>query len=810
MSASDEALWLSSACTEKTRSDLEWDRLLQAIADRSPGPLGKRAALALPFASTRDGVHEALEETREACALLASGDPLPDGATSVVSSSIDRVRAGGVLGPVELRDIARLLSYARILRRYLHVHRDRSPRLFEACMTDPHLDPVEREIAEAFDDDGSLSDRASDRLRELRGERQAARARLIRKLEDVMQRYEATLQDSFFTEREGRFVLPVRSDSHERFTGIVHGTSLSGQTLFMEPRGIIPLGNRLKVIDADIDREQNAVYARLTASLTDVIASIADAERALAHAELRAACARLAVDLRLTFPEVVDEPSLDLIAARHPLLELDGVVVVPSDVRVTAAHALVISGPNAGGKTVVLKTLGLCALMLRAGLPLPCKADSRVGIFETVATDVGDEQSIAKNLSTFSAHVTNLVSILNAASRGVLVLVDELATGTDPRQGEALASSVLDSLCSRGAAVACTTHYEGLKALALGDARFQNASVGFDLPTISPTFKLLMGIPGTSSALAIARRFGMPSLVIDRAERFLGTEDRNFEDLVRKLNDERRALELARASVERESAELVATQKKLQGELLDLRARERKLISKETESLLGAVRRAREELRSAEQRLRSRKLDEPRLREASKIIERVASKVAVGGELEPPQTAGKMEHATPVDGAKLHKGMRVYVPRIRAEAQVLDWNSDGQVRVVAGAVKLTVSQYELRSADVAEPAGQASRSERRAAVTFDAASDPEQPIQTSDNRCDLRGLRVDEAVMMAEQFLDRALNDGRRVAFLIHGHGTGALRDAVRDLLRTSLYVLRFRAGEPSEGGDGVTVVWLK
>jgi DNA mismatch repair protein MutS2 len=808
MPANESGDWLAPACQEKTRSDLEWDRLLQAIASRCAGSLGERRALSLPFCPSRSAVLVSLGEIREAVALIGADEPLVGGGAPVVTDSLERVRAGGILGPGELRDVARLLASARVLRRFLHARRDRVPRLHGACSTDPRLDDVADEIDRCFDPDGTLSDRASPRLQELRGERQQTRARILHKLDDIMGRYAASLQDSYVTEREGRFVLPVRADSHERFAGIVHGTSATGHTLFMEPRVVIPLGNRLKMIDAEIEREENAVYAMLSARIGEVVDSVAAAEQALAHAELRSACARLAIDLDLSFPVVVDELVLDLVAARHPLLVLDGVAVVPADVRVEQGRGLIISGPNAGGKTVVLKTLGLTALMIRAGLPVPCRETSRVGVFETVFSDMGDEQSISRNLSTFSAHVRNLASIIDGTFAGALVLLDEIATGTDPREGEALAAAVLDGLCARGGAVACTTHYEGLKALALGDDRFTNASVGFDLATMSPTFRLLMGIPGASSALAVARRFGLPSLIIERAEKILGSEERSFEDLVRKLNDERRALELARAATDRERQDLSARRRELEREIERIRQRDKAVLSEETRALVSAVRRAREELRTAEQRLRSRKVDAESVREAARIIDRIASKVAIGGELEPPRDEEAARPMTPVSGHELAPGMKVYVPRVRSQAQIVEVLSGSQVRVAVGSVKLVVPLNELSAAPPASPPppprAQASK------MVLDAAADPSLPIQTADNRCDLRGLRVDEAVAMTEQFLDRCLNEGRRVAFLIHGHGTGALRNAVREALVSSSYVSRWRPGGQDEGGDGVTVVWLR
>jgi DNA mismatch repair protein MutS2 len=626
-----------------------------------------------------------------------------------------------------------------------------------------------------------------------------------------MQRYASTLQDDFYTERQGRFVLPVRVDSHERFIGIVHGTSASGQTLFMEPRAIIALGNKLKVVDAQIEREQVAITTRLSEMIREQIEAVAAAESALAHAELKAAAAVLAQDLDLCFPHFEPTPVMDLIQARHPLLQLDGVKVIPSDMKVESGHALIVSGPNAGGKTVVLKTLGLAACMIRAGLPIACDPRSRVGLFDRVATDMGDDQSISKNLSTFSAQVRNLAGILETADVSTLVLLDEIATGTDPRQGEALATGVLDGLCARGAAVACTTHYEGLKALALGDDRFRNASVGFDMSSMSPTFSLATGLPGASSALAIARRFGMPSYVLERAQQYLAVAEQGFDSLVAKLNDERRALELARSAAEREKQWAEARRRELDAELKQQRSREHKLLSEHTQGLLSAIQRAREELRMAQQRLRSKKLNEEALKEIKRTVDAVAQKVAMGGELEPVQ-AKTTASTTPLSPEMIGPGQRVYVPRLRAEAQIVDVLKQGQVRVALGAVKVLAHIDELRGVGASEDTPAPARNVRpnvKPARFFDAAADPDLPLQTSDNTCDLRGLRAEEAVAMAEQFLDRCLNEGRRVAFLIHGHGTGALRNAIRSALQTNGYVQRFRPGQSGEGGDGVTVAWL-
>ncbi len=805
----------NNVCPPKTRADLEWDRVLEAIAARTTGIMGRELALSLPFPDSHDATRTALAESREATTLHQNGEPLAVTEAPDVRDALARLRVGSALGPAELRDVSKLLATARSLRRFLNSRKSRCPALFAALATDPTLDDLADEIGGSFEADGTLTDRASPRLKELRGEYQAARSRMLSRLDELMRKYEGIVQDHFVTEREGRYVIPIRADAHERFPGLVHASSGSGATLFVEPRAVIPMGNRLKLLEAEVAREEIAVYTRLSSLLMDAHASVAAAGEAVALADVRSAVARLASDLALVFPDILREPRLNLIAARHPLLALDLPDVVPSDLTIASGHAMVVSGPNAGGKTVALKAMGLAVLMTRAGLPVPCAEGSTIGLFDVVLTDVGDAQSLQKNLSTFSAHVKNLVSVLDDTRPGALVLLDELAGGTDPREGESLAAGILDSLCARGGAVVITTHYEGLKALALADARFINASVGFDIARMAPTYALAMGIPGSSSALAVARQYGMPSTVLERAERFLSREDQNFEAVVKKLNDERAALDLARQSFETREREVRELKARLESELNVAKDRERQLLSREAEQLLTRLRRAKDDLHVAQSRLRMKKVDEVTLREAARAIERVASSVALGGELEAAVAPRDESARERVRVETLRRGAKVYVTRLRADAEVVEVLPGGNVRVAAGALKLVVNGDELFApTPVDEPtpgkkAGKGGPPSARGSSPFEAPRGPEVAIQTSDNSVDLRGLRGDDAVSLAISFLDRSLNAGRRVAFLVHGHGTGALRDVIRKELRESTYVATFRPGDGGEGGDGVTVVYL-
>lgn len=791
-------------CPPKTQKDLEWDRLLLAVAERCRSHAGRALVHEWPFSESREEAIRRLGESEEAARLHANGEPLPVADLPDVREAVERVRAHGVLSAIELRGVAKALESARTVRRFLSTRKATCPRLHAALTTDPTLDSLADELTGSFDPDGTLSDRASPRLRELRQEFQASRARMLSRLEDLMKRYEGILQDSFVTEREGRWVVPVRSDAHERFPGIVHGTSSSGATLFVEPRAVIPMGNRLKMLEAEVAREEIAVYTHLSDEVHGSLPSVTAAFGALALADALFAIGKLSDDLRLKFPVLSTEPEIVLEDARHPLLALDGVAVVPSDAGISAGHAMVISGPNAGGKTVILKTLGLAALMVRAGLPVPAGEGSRVGLFDRVLTDIGDDQSLHKNLSTFSAHVQNLSRVLEDTHRGVLVLLDEVATGTDPREGEALAAGVLDSLTARGGAVAATTHYEGLKALALADPRFENASVGFDYSTMTPTFRLARGVPGRSSALAVAKRFGIPVTVIERAERFLSRDDRAFEETVQKLDDERAALELARAETTRKSEELDALRAELERELLAAKARDRKELTREAEALRKGLDRAREGLREAQTTLRQKRNEPGDLRAAHKALDRASSELALGGSLEP--LLSKATDDVPrmaLAREDLKKGAKAWVSRFRAEAEIVEILPDG-AKVMAGVLKAVVPFSELFSPSEAPPDARPFAKGRLSQTEAAAVA-----IQTRDNTCDLRGLRTDDAVAMAVTFLDRALNDGLRVCFLVHGHGTGAIRDALRKELKESPYVAQFRPGTQHEGGDGATIVHL-
>ncbi len=780
---------------DKSLDDLEWRRVVEAVAARCRGPLNAR--LELPLLSSRQAASVALEETAEAFSLLAAGERLPVDGAAEIGPPLQRVQREGVLDSAALRDIMRTLAAARSLRTFLSRRKDRLPALYRACAIDPTLDRLHDELAGCIESDGTLADHASPGLRRLRTEVANLRARMVRRLEQMLIEREAILQDCFYTIREGRYVLPIRRDAHEKLPGIVHGTSASGHTVFVEPRSLVAQGNRLKMAQAELEREELRILAELSELVRERLVGLRAAVQALDHADLRQASAQLGHDLGGHPFELAPDASIDLRAARHPLLLLEGVNVVGADLALEHGRGLVLSGPNAGGKTVALKTLGLAALFVRAGLPFPADEGSIVGFFEEVLTDVGDDQSLQRNLSTFSAHMSNQARILEAATGGSLVLLDEVATGTDPQEGAALACALVATLLERGAAVAVTTHYELLKAFATRDERLENAAVGFDITTMAPTFELLHGVPGASSALAVAQRFGIPDAVIQTARAMLPDESTTFDDLSRALEEQRRQLSIQQASLASAQTEVARERARLSELSRRLEAERERVLDAEATKLRDELRRARADVRQA-RRLLKKKNDEVNAAEAHRRIEE-AARVAARRPHREPSTESRPR----VSERDLSVGTRVWVPRLRSVAEVVEAPNRGRVRVAAGALRLLIDVRDLRAHAETSP-------QRPATGPRPGARKPPRPPAT-DNILDVRGMRVEDALGLAESFLDRMYGASEPVAYILHGEGSGALRGAIRELLdRSPQYVVSFGAAPREQGGNRLTVVRLK
>lgn len=792
---------------EKTLADLEWPVLLDRLAARCMSEACAAELRGLLPAPT-------LEEARRRCVLTAQaqdclkgGAPIPTPGVPELAELLGELERAAVPAARQLLDLARLLRTARELRRFASARRESHPELHAHLTSAPTLDALLTELDRAVDDDGTLSDSASTELATARGRARELRRELTNRLGRLVQRYRDVLSGPYHAERDGRYVLPVRSDAHYRVEGIVLGSSGSGGTLYVEPRELIDLGNRLRVADAGVSQEEARVLARLAGLARQQLIELNEAFAAALGGEILAVVARWAEEVRARVCTPSEDPVLDLKQARHPLLLFALDDVVANDLQLANGQALVVSGPNAGGKTVALKCLGLAALMARAGLPIPVASGSEVGWFDPVLSAIGDEQSLSLSLSTFSAHVTTLASILDASGPHALVLLDEVAAGTDPDEGSALAASLLEALVERGAAVAVTTHFDRLKELADETPQFTNASVGFDFDSMRPTFLLTLGIPGASSALAVATRFGIPAPVITRARELIPALRQRREELLVKLGQEQLRAEQARQTAEAERNEATRLRGKLELERQELREKTRRRLADEAQDLAQDVRKARALLRHHEQLLRREKMTEQQLSESREAVDAAARQLAIGSRLEEASRSPDPALARPVPSeAALKQGTRVRLTKLGQVGEVSSPPQRGQVQVLVGSMKLQVALADLRL-DTGAPPKQKRTAPKPHRAPLPAARPA--PQRTFAVTCDLRGQRVEAALDELDQFADQLLRRGEPAGFVLHGHGTGALKAAVREHLALQSYAAEHRPAERDEGGDAFTVFWL-
>ena len=782
--------------------------MLDRIAERCTSRAASEYVRALLPAATPAEATSRLDRMRDALGLFGAGHPLPVREFPETGELFERVRADGVASGAELAALIRVLALATDLRAYAKKHAGDAPDLARAVTSDAGLDRLHERLAACIDAEGAVADRASPELSRARSKVRDAQGEMKRRLAQLLVRFADLLQGQYYTEREGRFVLPVRSDAHLRVDGIVHGSSASGSTLFVEPRELTEVGNKLRLAEAEAAREEARVLIALSSEVKAMLEACDSAFFACVTADLCSAATRWADETGSVVLAISKEPSLHLLGARHPLLLLTGIEVVPNDIVLSSRSALIISGPNAGGKTVALKTAGLVAWMVRTGLPVPVRAESVVGWFDRVLCDIGDEQSITRSLSTFSAHIENLRAILECASEGCLVLLDEIAAGTDPEEGAALAAAVLEALTARGAAVGVTTHYERLKELATQNERFRNASVGFDFERMAPTFRLLLGVAGPSSALAVALRHGLPEPVIARAKALLPTQALDRETALRELSRERAELETLTQEAELERQREQKLRQALETERHAFREQAAREVDSEVRELRLAVRAARKELDAVRARIRGTAPDPALLRELERGVSRVAAQVALGGELSAHGTSATKPVTRELEPSELHVGQTVFHRPLGANGQVIEICERARVRLMIGAMKLLVPIHELSAlpkgteSQRAKPAPQRKRATQPKPIVT--------PQRTQDTTLDLRGERVDEALGRVDAFIDRLLGGNDAVGFVLHGHGTGALKSHVREHLRASTYVEHSRAAEADEGGDAFTVFWVR
>ncbi len=737
-----------------------------------------------------------LQQTVEADTIFRRTGRTPIDAFPDIRGNLKRIRAAYALSMHELLDVAACLKASRTAREAL-LNDVAQPLLSAYANRLSSHRFIEEEIARCILSEDEMNDNASPELARIRRQLRITNERVRDKLNSYIKSpaYQKYLQDPIITMRNGRYAIPVKAEYRGQVGGLIHDQSGSGQTLFIEPTAIVELGNEYKRLLLEETREIERVLAGLTA----LVAPEADAlyESLLILGELDAIFARaiLARDMHAYCPSLNAERRIHIKNGRHPLLNPHTVVPVTLWIGVDF-DTLIVTGPNTGGKTVTLKTVGLFVLMALSGMFIPADEGSEIGVFSDVYADIGDEQSIEQSLSTFSSHMRNLVSILNCADEHALVLLDELGAGTDPLEGAALAQSILETLQQRGAITLATTHYSEIKAFALSRDRMQNASMEFDVDRLCPTYHLYIGIPGKSNAFEISSRLGLDDAVIERARHYLKKEDIAFEDVLSGAEKQRRMAEQLRQEAEAERAEAeklrlayTSEQNKLQQEKAQLRqkAREdaRSVVAetrREMESLINELRSIKDIDRKALERAIQQTRDAMRKTEED-LYERQDKAEADGL---PPRSvrAGQTVHAVSID-----KDVTVLKPQ----------DAKGMVQVQAGIIKMNVPLSDLRI-----------KHEAKKPVKTIVAKEILTDIQSVGLELDLRGMTVDDAIMEIDRFFDSCLLAGIAEVNLIHGKGTGALRTGVQQYLKHHPKVKSFRIGNYGEGDAGVTVVTLK
>ena len=789
---------------EQTTQVLEWGRLLEILALHARSTMGAERCRRVILTAELQVARRWQQETAEMARLQESLDPIPPVSFPDTRESLARASKGGVLEPHELRDHGLVLSLWDEIQRYVGRHSLDAPAIAAAAQvlrSASELRSIARALDESIHPDGSIKESATPELRRLSHHANELKQQIRHQLDQILRsrRYAELLQEQYFAQREGRYVVPIKIEMQGRVPGIVHDVSSSGATVFIEPRELVDLNNAIKVADLEIDREVRRILRELSGLLAEKADLILAGLDEMAGLDCISARASLARQLRAHPVALNDHGRVRLKQARHPLLVLSKERVVANDVLIEDdVQVLVISGPNTGGKTVTLKLVGLFALMIRAGLLLPCERESDMAIFPDLYADIGDAQDLARDLSSFSAHMTQMIHLLKDThgARQALVLLDEPVTSTDPTEGAALAEALLCRLAALGMKVIVTTHYRSLKALAQTTPGFANASVEFDVATLSPTYRLFMGVPGGSSAIEIAGRLGMDPLLLGEARRRLEKDDRVFEQMLEDLHSKQRQLkeDLDRAIVARAEAEEAAQRAKEQLAVLEATAREeRKGIKKKLQEQFS---RARAEVQATVDEVKR----EQKLIKAKEAKQRLVELEArLGAEMAP---AGE-----PVPLEQLGIGDQVEISGLGMTGTLLE-APRGKKRV-----RVKVGEGELLAA-VANLIGVARGTALPSSSIGSPPPKPLGPVRPyhADEQAvvDVRGQAVDEALDHVVAALDRATLEGAPFLRIIHGHGTGKLRASLRAYLKDSPYVAETRPGDRAEGGDGVTIVTVR
>lgn len=794
--------------TAKTLSTLEYDKIIEQLIDCASTDGAKARAASLTPSDDYDTVIARQRRTDDAKRLInAKGYPAFSAEERVVAAA-ERAYKGAILSPIELLEIASLFHSARAVIDY-----SSTDRTFETSLDElfsrlmPNRD-LENRITRSIISEDMIADEASPTLADIRRRVRQANNRI----KDTLQSYVGGarlkyLQENIVTMRNGRYVIPVKAEYRNEIKGLVHDTSSSGATLFIEPISVVEANNELKTLAAEEEREIERILAALSAECGDACSIISINYHSITELSFAFACATLAIQMRAEMPRIVNEKRIDLKRARHPLIDREK--VVPIDVSVgDGINTMIITGPNTGGKTVTLKTLGLFALMAQSGLQLPALESSVIGVFSEVLVDIGDEQSIEASLSTFSSHMVNVADILSRVSERSLVLFDELGSGTDPIEGAALAISILEYTSKCGALTAATTHYAELKVYALETPGVQNASCEFDVETLRPTYRLIVGTPGKSNAFAISEKLGIPEGIIERASQLIKRENKNFEDVIERLDTSRIEMEKARDEAERQRREFEQWRNNAEAEMKRKIARSEEEIAKMTlkaRQILDSARassefifRQLEEIRKQEDKDKRAEIMQSAREEMRK---RIRESESMMGGIDIREIEEDEDYKLPTP---LKVGDKVFITTIKKEGVVTALaDKKGQIAVTSGILKTKVSPDKLRLLDGSVKYVDSSApkvNEGKVKKTITSTFKPE---------IDVRGMIGDDAWFVVDKYIDDAVLAGMPTVRIIHGKGTGALRAALWKYFKSDKRIKSYRHGEYGEGDSGVTVLTL-
>ena len=794
---------------EKSIRTLELPAVLEMLSARAVSEAAREKSRHIMPATDRQEVLRLLDETDAAKERLGLyGSPSFSGVKDV-SEPLARADRGGMLNTRELLNIAGLLTAARRVYEYDADRKGEATaidRFFSALHTNKYL---EDRIHGAILDEETIADTASAELTDIRRKMRIAASKGRQILQKIISSpsYAKVLQEALITQRDGRFVVPVKAECKGSLPGLVHDISSSGATLFVEPMGVVQANNELKELEAREEKEIERILRELTAQCADAMEYILLDYDMLVHLDMIFARAQLSYTMNASRPEVVRKGAISLKRARHPLL--DQAKAVPVTVELGGDYdTLVITGPNTGGKTVTLKTLGLLCLMAQCGLHIPADSGSTVRVFDRILADVGDEQSIEQSLSTFSAHMSNTVEILRQADDDSLILFDELGAGTDPVEGAALAIAIIQHARSKGALIAATTHYAELKTFAMTTAGVENASCEFDVQTLRPTYRLLVGIPGKSNAFAISRRLGLDESVIADAKAQMDSESLRFEDVLAQLEEKRQRLEKAQTEANRLWQQRQEDARKARV------FREQMEKAKENARAKGEAE-AKRIVREAQQKTEEifAQLDELRKQQtrAANFQQMNDAKAAIRHDLKEAEAvlhSRDEEAEAPAPSRPIAVGDLVELAGVKTAATVLNVNGDGSMLLQAGKMKMTVKAGQVRLLESAEEIEK--RKKQAAAAQRKNVSPKIQLAARAASELDIRGMETLEAESVVENYIDAAVMAKLGTVTIIHGKGTGALRKAVHEMLKRNRAVKSFRLGRYGEGEAGVTVVELK